>query len=500
MAVRQDGDPVPCAPRTIHKLGWRVVLLGLIVGAEGSVVSARRRRQTVVKSSSLLSRVWTTENAISQRNLLWWNRDADHERQDVCCYDSTWLDPRRAPWRRPDGRGIALAALATSIPTKRFVLSGVAALYAAHTIQKLRASDPLRRSLYFWSHAGPIVVRRSESGVCLPNDIHLHLKRPALLSKAHYKFTRWWLTASKADRPKRDLVFESLHNRYSQPALGLVLHLRGLYVKMGQILSSRPDFMPTQYVQCFTELQDNIPACDTAVVQRMAVEALRNECAAYAKYEDLVLDPVALGSASIGQVHRAMLYRKDGGETKAKEVAVKVMHRGGKAKFLTDFQVFRWLCRVAIPSWRGLLDALEKQVMTEFDYLNEAAALNEVRNNMLHSPYRNRVCIPKPMEELCCEHVLVMEMLHGKKLIDSIRDRLTAAIGGSEAKATEFLAKRRHEVVTGEDAGSREVLCSSVGAFGKLKLLFLFGQCRRVIDLLVDVHGYQIFRTGESLY
>lgn len=341
-----------------------------------------------------------------------------------------------------------------------------------------------------------------------------------LTTQAHYKFARWWLTVSKADRQKRDLVFESLHNRYAQPALDLVLHLTGLYVKMGQILSSRPDFMPPQYVQRFTELQDNIPQWDTHAVQRMAVEALQNECPAFfADYEDLILDPVALGSASIGQVHRAVLRRRRGRTTSStttnsgvgntstsssssdppsKEVAVKIMHRGVKAKFQADFQVFRWLCRVAIPSWRGVLDALEKQVMTEFDYRNEAEALKEVRKNMLNSPYRNRVCVPEPMEELCCEHVLVMEMLHGKKLIDSIRDQLTAAVSGNEEKATQFLAQRRREIITGEDWGSKEILRTSVTFFGKLKLLFLFDKCRRVIDLLVDVHGYQIFRTGAQ--
>lgn len=304
------------------------------------------------------------------------------------------------------------------------------------------------------------------------------------------------MTASGADRQKRDLVFDSLHNRYAQPALDIVFHLRGLYVKMGQILSSRPDFMPTQYVQCFTELQDNIPPWETDVVQSIAVAALNNECPAFADYESLVLDPVALGSASIGQVHRAVLRRKNNNKIlQLKEVAVKIMHEGARDRFQADFQVFRWLCRVAIPSWRGLLDALEQQVMTEFDYRNEAQSLKEVRNNMLNSPFRQRVCVPEPIEELCCEHVLVMEMLHGKKLIDSIRDRLTVAFGGSEEKASEFLSKRRHEVMTGEYVGSEEIIRSCVG---KLKLLFLFEKCRRVIDLLVDVHGYQIFRTGEK--
>lgn len=282
---------------------------------------------------------------------------------------------------------------------------------------------------------------------------------------------------------------------------------------MGQILSSRPDFMPPQYIHHFTELQDRIPPVETALVQEIVLESLKRECPVFLKdYDTLVLDPVALGSASIGQVHRAMLHSKQQQRNKSyfalrrhrrrnnppKEVAVKVMHHGSKTKFRNDFQVFRWLCRVAIPSWLGLVNALEEQVMTEFDYRNEAIALKEVRSNMRSSTFRNKVCVPEPMKELTCENVLVMEMLHGKKLIDSIQDKLTSAMGGNKEMATSFLTKRRHEILTGEDSGSREVLLMSSNVFGKIKLLFLFEQCRRAINLLVDVHGYQIFRTGKS--
>jgi aarF domain-containing kinase len=334
-----------------------------------------------------------------------------------------------------------------------------------------------------------------------------------VVCQAHYKFTKWWLTTSHADRQKRDRVYESLHNQYAQPTYHIILHLRGLYVKMGQILSSRPDFMPYQYIQYFTDLQDNIPSYDTELVQNAAIQALQKDCPAYHNYENLVLDPIPLGSASIGQVHRATLkYNTKNMPSKTKEVAVKVMHRDVKRKFQTDFQVFRWLCRIAIPSWCHMLNALEQQVMTEFNYLHEAQSLQTVRNNALQSPYRYRVCIPQPMLELCCEQVLVMEMLHGKKLIDSIREKLVNAFGGNHNLTHEFLQQRKYEVFMGTRGGrdatsdgnvtttitrtSNEIIRTGVHLVGKLKLFLLFQQCRHAIDLLVDVHGYQIFRTG----
>jgi len=385
------------------------------------------------------------------------------------------------PWRIHNSHGqqlrpseqlvFLLSGLALSPPSKRIVITGCLALFALHRIRRLSRSEPVRRAVYFWVHAGPII--------------------------AHYKFTNRVLNLKRADKATRERVWNTLHDRYAQPSLDLIFALRGLFVKLGQIMSSRPDFLPLQYQHVFTELQDNVPPWDVDVVHEVALTALREECPSFKdEYDDLVLDPVALGSASIGQVHRAVLHRKD---NTTKEVAVKVMHRGARERFVHDFQVFRWLCKVALPTWRDFLDALEGQVMTEFDYRNEADSLREVRRNMQQSPYRRRVCVPEPMEELCCEHVLVMEMLHGKKLIDSIQDRFAAAIGGNRQVASKFLNARRHEVMTGEDAGSKEMLREVLSPLGRIRLFILFIKLSRVINLLVDTHGYQIFRTGTKV-
>ena len=348
--------------------------------------------------------------------------------------------------------------------------AGLLTLAAVHqTVRYLQNPEPMRRAVYFWTRAGPII--------------------------AHYKFTRSWLEWRKADRPTRDVAYERLHNRYAGPALDLVLHLRGLYVKLGQVLSSRPDFIPPQYVHVFSELQDNIPPWDSELVHGIALKALRTKCPAFEQeYNDIVLDPEALGSASIGQVHRAVLHRKD---NTTKEVAVKVMHQGAKSMFENDFRVFKLLTKIALPSWQTMHDTLEVQVMSEFDYLREADSLREVRRNMRQSPYRRRVVVPEPIEELCCRHVLVMEMLHGQKLIDSIQNRFAAAIGGNRTAADAFLKARRHEVLTGKDAGSKLILKESIKhPWERLKLLLLFFKVRSTINLLVDTHGYQIFQTG----
>jgi ABC1 atypical kinase-like domain len=416
------------------------------------------------------------------------------------------------PWRRPPPNRNQLhqasfvlqsaTKLLALLPDKRYLLTGIATFYVVH---KVRTSEPMQRSIYFWTHAGPIVF--------------------------HYKFTQWWLSTVKYPNniEKRHTIYEKLHNQYAPATYKIILHLRGLYVKMGQILSSRPDFMPIQYIQYFTKLQDSIPAVDTDIIQAFAIDELQKHCpTAYTNYESITFDPIPLGSASIGQVHRAILHRRMNNISISKsidvpasqEVAIKVMHQNAKQKFQMDFQVFRWLCRIAIPSWCTLLHALERQVMKEFDYSNEAQSLQTVRDSIMNAPkkhqYYHRVCIPQPIHELCCEHVLVMEMLHGKKLTDSIRDKLVEAFHGNVEQVNEFLQQRQKEVLIGTigsrsddnnitsslrtskkvPSRSNEILHDSVNFLGKLKLLLLLRQCRNTIDLLVDVHGYQIFHSG----
>ena len=126
-----------------------------------------------------------------------------------------------------------------------------------------------------------------------------------------------------------------------------------------------------------------------------------------------------------------------------KSVAIKIMHPEAKKRFECDFQVFKWLTRVAMPGWSPLLLELQKRLMTEFDYRNEADNLSIVRKNLMESQYNKRVRIPHVYMSLCCKHMLVMEMLNGKKLTDAIQDRLASLMGGDKEMAADLLAQRQ---------------------------------------------------------
>ena len=367
--------------------------------------------------------------------------------------------PAAIPWK------FALVWLGNLRPPLFLPAAGVALAAAAYR------SEPMRRAAYFWRRGGPMIL--------------------------HYKFTQWWLNTQYAsNRHKRDQVYTALHDKYCSTALDLILNLKGLYIKIGQVLCSRPDFMPPQYLAMFETVLDAIPQWDVELVRDILSRSFEQEFGLAFGDVFEYMDGTALGSASIGQVHRAVLkdeWAQRPGYSGGKVVAVKVMHPGAKERFSHDFEVFHWLCRLFLPEWKALLDELERRMMTEFDYRSEAASLAEVRQNLARSPYNSQVCIPEPLEDLCCKQVLVMENLNGEKLINAIEDDLAKAFGKHET-AIKFLEARKQEVLTGKgDSGS---LLGNVGFFGKLKLLSLVKKCRRYVKLLVDVHGKQILVDG----
>jgi predicted unusual protein kinase regulating ubiquinone biosynthesis (AarF/ABC1/UbiB family) len=83
-----------------------------------------------------------------------------------------------------------------------------------------------------------------------------------------------------------------------------------------------------------------------------------------------------------------------------------------------------------------------------------------VRNNMMKSPYRRKVRIPQPYVNLCCKHVLVMEMLDGIKFKDSIQLKLARLAGGDKEGVEKFMAQRQK----GKFTGLHQLACPSVGS------------------------------------
>jgi aarF domain-containing kinase len=189
------------------------------------------------------------------------------------------------------------------------------------------------------------------------------------------------------------------------------------------------DFVPPQYIDLFIAAQDSIPQWPIDDVVN-AIDTSLNSAFGLG-FDDVFqsIESSALGSASIGQVHKAKLkseYANLEGYNGGEIVAVKVMHRGAEERFHHDFKVFRWLCKI----------------MSEFDYRREAGSLERVRENMAKSPFHRRIRIPEPLSKLCSKELLIMEMLEGKNLSDAIEDELALALGGKD-KAMAMIRRKR---------------------------------------------------------
>lgn len=359
------------------------------------------------------------------------------------------------------------------------------------------AGENVYRAIRFWQKVGPIV--------------------------AHYKFTKLWLNFRNAAPELRTETWTKLHHRHAPTSLDVILELRGLYVKIGQVMSSRADFVPRPYIDAFGRLQDEVPAWPLDRIKRIVQESLQQTG------KGLEMDQVfesfgeVLGSASIGQVHRAVLKPEFafGGKKKRKKkkVAVKVMHPDAEDRFAHDFTVFRWLCRVALPGWEPILRELQQQMMTEFCYLRESNNLAVIRNNMAKSPYARRVKVPEPALSLCSKNLLVMELFEGKKLAVAVEDRLAKILGGKKDLAQKVLKAKQQAMFEGKpdnrkkSGDKKHSLFQELGQIidesnnGKrvymplkaikiLRLLALAKYARSKLDLLVDVTGYQIMNDG----
>lgn len=185
------------------------------------------------------------------------------------------------------------------------------------------------------------------------------------------------------------------------------------FVKLGQVLSTRPDMIPLEYVAALERMQEQVAPIPVEQVRAVIEEELE---ATVGKLF-AVFDPEPLGCASIAQVHRAVLH--DG-----REVAIKVQKPDVAAQLRSDIAVLRSFAsaadhltrvgrRVRFADW---LDEFATTLRMELDY--EAEAANLARFGQHLAPYPE-LWVPQPLWDLCRRRVLTMELVHGVR-VDAI--------------------------------------------------------------------------------
>lgn len=234
---------------------------------------------------------------------------------------------------------------------------------------------------------------------------------------------------------EREAAFAPLHARYLSRIEKMIQDQGGLFIKIAQFVTNRADIVPADLMPMLERFQDACPmqALEEDELKQMVAESLGAPLDTIFRE----FDGIPMSSASIGQVHRAVLL--DG-----TKVAVKVQHPNAEAVFRRDLQTQRVLCHLAAPVHLGSLDEIEKQFKTEFDYRLEAVNLEQIRRNIM-PVFGHRVCIPKPYHEYTSKTILTMEFLEGEKMATRLRRQLrdlTLETGKSEKEILDEMRAR----------------------------------------------------------
>ncbi|WP_018403320.1 ABC1 kinase family protein [Marinobacter gelidimuriae] len=195
--------------------------------------------------------------------------------------------------------------------------------------------------------------------------------------------------------------------------------LGATYIKLGQFIASSPTFFPKEYVEEFQGCLDSTPSLPYRVIRKIIEEELGRPVEEV--FTDI--DPVALASASIAQVHVARLISGE-------EVVIKVQKPGVRNILLTDLNFLYVSARILETlapklSWTSLsdiVDEIQRTMMEECDFIKEANNL-EVFRQFLHDTHNTDATVPKVYEQCSSRRILIMERFYGVPLtdLDSIR-------------------------------------------------------------------------------
>ena len=197
----------------------------------------------------------------------------------------------------------------------------------------------------------------------------------------------------------------------------ILVELGPFYVKLGQILSTRPDILPPNYIKALTALQANVPPVSWEAIERLLSQELGQPIESV--FSKINQQPIAAGS--IGQIHRATL-------TTGEEVAIKVQRPGIDKIVEQDISLIKGVAELVSLTDFGenydiveLADEFSQAIKAELDFTKEANYTDKIRNNLSESRWfdTEQLVIPKVYREVTSEKILVLEWLHGKPILEA---------------------------------------------------------------------------------
>lgn len=230
-------------------------------------------------------------------------------------------------------------------------------------------------------------------------------------------------------------VSSEQHRERARTLRSSLLTLGPTFIKLGQLLSTRPDILPPEYIDELTQLQDRVPPAPWEDAKEVIESELGPVANAYDSF-----DTECISGASLGQVYVA--------EFDDDTVAVKVRRPGIEPLVRTDLRVIKFSVPLLVPlvdesqafSLETLADEFSRVIRQEMDYEREAAMLREIRGNFSD----NAVRVPAVVDERSTGRVLTMEYVGGTKIteIDDID-----ALGVDRTQLAETLQRAYFEMI-----------------------------------------------------
>jgi ubiquinone biosynthesis protein len=184
------------------------------------------------------------------------------------------------------------------------------------------------------------------------------------------------------------------------------------FIKFGQLLATRPDILPPEYVRAFSRLQDRVDPFPAGEAKEIIESALGRSV------EEIfsTFDPDPVASGSLGQVHRAVL--RDG-----TAVIVKVKRPHADARIRDDLDILLWLAEqvekhleeLQLLRPRELCEEFSRTIRRELDFVAEAAYTSRFAREFAKNP---DVAIPGIQWDLVSRDVLVMERIGGTRIVE----------------------------------------------------------------------------------
>jgi predicted unusual protein kinase regulating ubiquinone biosynthesis (AarF/ABC1/UbiB family) len=184
------------------------------------------------------------------------------------------------------------------------------------------------------------------------------------------------------------------------------------FIKLGQLLSTRADLLPTPYLEALSRLQDRVEPFPYEEVDRIVSSEIGVRISK--AFSDF--DPEPLAAASLAQVHRATM--RDG-----REVVVKVQRPDIREQIVEDLEALGQMAQFLDAhtelgkryDFENMLNGLRSSLLRELDFKLEAGNLITFSENLREF---EQIIIPEPVEDFCTSRILTMEYIPGKKITE----------------------------------------------------------------------------------